>query len=188
MLSDTLQDNSIFTNGLGVDPETGDPLWIQRTNYQQVAPAADNKTSNDNKFIMGVANPDFYGGFTNSLIYKGIELNFLLTFSSGGKMINNTKAQLMTYSTKDANNLDVDILKFWQIYGHNTGVPKLKNASITGNYDYTASSTITRFIEDNSFIRLKILELAYSFSQNCLPKHASLTGENLCNLQQTSLH
>lgn len=156
---------------VGVDPETGDPLWEYKDGtISKVAPAADNKTSNDNKFIMGVANPDFYGGFTNSLIYKGIELNFLLTFSSGGKMINNTKAQLMTYSTKDANNLDVDILKFWQIYGHNTGVPKLKNASITGNYDYTASSTITRFIEDNSFIRLKNLELAYSFSPKLLAK------------------
>jgi len=153
----------------GVDPKTGNPLWRYKDGtISSVAPAADNATSNANKFIMGVANPDFYGGLNNSLVYKGIELNFLFTFSSGGKMINNTKAQLMTYSTKDANNLDVDILKFWQIYGHNTGVPSLVNNSITGNYDYTASSTTTRFLEDNSFIRLKNIELAYNVPSEIL--------------------
>ncbi|MHC1779189.1 MAG: SusC/RagA family TonB-linked outer membrane protein [Bacteroidales bacterium] len=156
---------------VGVDPNTGNPMWQYKDGtVSQVAPASDNATSNENKFIMGVATPDFYGGLNNSLLYKGFELNFLFTFSSGGKMFNNTKAQLMTYSTKDANNLDVDILKFWQIYGHNTGVPKLTNASITGNYDYTASSTTTRFLEDNSFIRLKNIEIAYSVPAETLRK------------------
>ncbi|MFA5849155.1 MAG: SusC/RagA family TonB-linked outer membrane protein [Bacteroidales bacterium] len=155
----------------GIDPKTGDPLWEYKNGtISSTAPAVDSKTSNDNKFVMGVANPTFYGGLTNSLIYKGIELNFLFTFSYGGKMINNTQAQLMTYSQKEAFNLSTDILKFWQIYGHETGVPKLKNNSITGNYDYTASSTTTRFLEDNSFIRLKNLELAYSISGEMLKK------------------
>lgn len=156
---------------VGVDPATGNPLWMYKDGtVSQVAPASNNQTSNANKFIMGVATPDFYGGLNNSLLYKGFEFNFLFTFSAGGRMFNNSKAQLMTYSTKDANNLDVDILKFWQIYGHNTGVPKLANASITGNYDYTASSTTTRFLEDNSFIRLKNIEIAYSVPSEVLRK------------------
>jgi TonB-linked SusC/RagA family outer membrane protein len=155
----------------GVDPLTGNPLWKYKDgSISQVAPASNNTTSNANKFIMGVATPDFYGGLNNSLLYKGFELNFLFTFSAGGRLFNSSKAQLMTYSTKDANNLDVDILKFWQIYGHNTGVPKLANASITGNYDYTASSTTTRFLEDNSFIRLKNIEIAYSVPSEILRK------------------
>jgi TonB-linked SusC/RagA family outer membrane protein len=155
----------------GVDPATGNPLWKYKDGtISQVAPASNNQTSNANKFIMGVATPDFYGGLNNSLLYKGFELNFLFTFSAGGRMYNSSKSQLMTYSTKDANNLDVDILKFWQIYGHNTGVPKLANASITGNYDYTASSTTTRFLEDNSFIRLKNIEIAYSVPAEMLRK------------------
>lgn len=158
-------------NWAGVDPKTGNPLWQYKDGtISSIAPAANNTTSNANKFVMGVANPTFYGGLTNSVIYKGIEFNFLFTFSYGGKMINNTQAQLMTYSQKEAYNLSTDILKFWQIYGHNTGVPKLNNSSITGNYDYTASSTTTRFLEDNSFIRLKNLELAYNIPSEMLKK------------------
>ncbi len=155
----------------GVDPVSGNPLWLYKDgSVSQTAPASNYDTSEQNKFIMGVGTPDFYGGITNSFIFKGFELNFLLTFSSGGKMFNNTKAQLMTYSTSDANNLDTDILKFWQIYGHNTDVPQLKNASITGNYDYTTSSTIDRFLEDNSFVRLKNIEFAYSVPAKVLAK------------------
>jgi len=155
----------------GVNNENGNPLWVYKDgSVSETAPAADNSTSTSNKFIMGDATPDFYGGLSNSFIYKGIELNFLFTFSYGGQMINNTKAQLMTYSTRDANNLDKDILKFWQIYGHNTGVPQLKNSSITGSYDYTTSSTTTRYLEDNSYLRLKNLEIAYSLPENMLQK------------------
>lgn len=156
---------------VGVDPVTGNPLWLYKDgSVSDVAPASNSTTANENKFIEGTATPDFYGGLTNSLVYKGFELNFSLTFASGGKMFNNTKAQLMTYSTSDANNLDVDILKFWQIYGHNTGVPKLANKSITGNYDYTTSSTTTRFLEDNSYLRLKTLEIAYTVPPTILER------------------
>jgi TonB-linked SusC/RagA family outer membrane protein len=155
----------------GVDPATGNPLWVYKDGtVSDIAPASNTTTANDNKFIEGTATPDFYGGLTNSLVYKGFEFNFSLTFAAGGKMFNNTKAQLLTYSTSDANNLDADILKFWQIYGHNTGVPKLNNKSITGNYDYTASSTTTRFLEDNSYLRLKTLEIAYSIPPELLAK------------------
>lgn len=160
---------------VGVDPKTGNPLWLYKDGtVSDVAPASDSDLSNQNKFIKGVSNPTFYGGLTNSFVYKGFELSFLLTFSAGGKMINNTKAQLMTYSTQDANNLDVDVLKFWQIYGHNTQVPKLHNNSIVGNRDYTTSSTITRFLEDNSFIRLKNIEIAYSVPAELLAKSGFL--------------
>lgn len=155
----------------GVDPATGDPLWLYRDGtISTVAPGSDFSKSNDNKFIKGSAMPDFYGGLTNSFIYKDFEFNVLFTFSSGGKMINNTKAQLMTYTTENANNLHRDILKFWQIPGHKTGVPSLKNASIIGNSDYTGSSTTTRFLEDNSFIRLKSLDVAYSIPSSILRK------------------
>lgn len=159
----------------GVDPKTGNPLWRYKDGTISANPPQVNSNdASENKFISGSAAPNFYGGFSNTFVYKGIELNCRFVFSSGGKMINNTKAQLLTYSTPDANNLDKDILKYWEIEGHRTGMPKLRNNSLVGNTDYSTSSTTTRFLEDNSFLRLKTLELVYSLPQNILKKSAFL--------------
>lgn len=155
----------------GIDKETGNPLWRYKDGtLSTTPPQVNSKEASENKFISGAATPDFYGGFSNTLLYKGIELSCMFTFSHGGKMINNTKAQLLTYSTSDANNLDKDILKYWQMQGHYTGMPKLRNNSVVGSYDYTTSSTTTRFLEDNSYLRLKTLELSYSLPQSLLRK------------------
>lgn len=158
-------------NWAGVDPLTGNPLWVYADgSVSSKAPAASSKTSANNKFICGSAQPKFYGGLTNSFIYKGFELSFLFTFSYGGKMINNTKAQLLTYTSQDAYNLDKDVLKYWQMPGHETGIPKFKNESIVNNFDYTTSSNTTRFLEDNSYIRLKNLEVAYNIPEELLSR------------------
>ncbi len=59
----------------GVDPATGNPLWVYKDGtVSDIAPASNTTTANDNKFIEGTATPDFYGGLTNSLVYKGFEL------------------------------------------------------------------------------------------------------------------
>lgn len=155
----------------GIDAETGNPLWRYKDGtISSTPPQVNSKDASDNKFISGSATPDFYGGFSNTFLYKGIELNCMFTFSHGGKMINNTKAQLLTYSTSDANNLDKDILKYWQMLGHNTGMPRLRNNSVIGSHDYTTSSTTTRFLEDNSYLRLKTVELAYALPQRLLSR------------------
>lgn len=158
-------------NWVGVDPVTGNPLWLYEDgSVSTKSPAASSETSSKNKFICGSAQPKFYGGLNNSFIYKGFELSFLFTFSYGGKMINNTKAQLLTYTTNSVYNLDKDVLKYWQMEGHQTGMPKLKNESIVNNFDYTVSSNTTRFLEDNSYIRLKNLEIAYAIPEHLLAR------------------
>ena len=94
-------------------------------------------------------------------MWKNFELGALFTFSRGGKIMNSTRAQLLTYSTDNANNLLKEILEFWQVPGQQTDIPKLNNASIVRGYDYAAGIGSNRFLEDNSFVRLKNLELAY---------------------------
>ena len=62
------------------------------------------------------------------------------------------------------------ILNMWQLPGQNTDIPRMKNASIIGAYDYTTAITTTRFLENNSYLRLKSLTLAYSMPQRLLHK------------------
>ena len=161
---------------VGVDPDTGDPLWQYKDgSVSTTPPAADYENSQNNKFVMGTALPDLYGSMTNTMIYRGFELDFMLNFSVGSRMINSTRATLLNYTSEDAYNLSKDIMGMWQIPGQKTDIPRLNNKSVIGSYDYTTSITTTRFLENNSYLRLKSVTLTYNFPQKLLMRTRFLT-------------
>ncbi len=154
----------------GVDPDTGNPLWIYKDGSVSTTPPASNDAiSQANKFVMGTALPTFYGSLTNNLEWKNWELDFMLTYALGCRMMNSTRATLLTY-TEDANNLSAEVLDLWQTPGQVTDIPKLRNTSIIGAYDYTTGITSTRFLENNSYLRLKNLTLSYRVPRSLLKK------------------
>ncbi len=156
---------------MGVDPQTGDPLWQYKDGtISNIPPASDYGLSNANKFVMGTAMPDFYGSMTNMLMYKNFELDFMFTFSLGSRMMNSTRASLLSYSQNEAWNLSSEMMTMWQLPGQKTEIPRLNNSSIIGGYDYTASVTTDRFLENNSYLRLKSLTLSYQLSRKALKK------------------
>ena len=155
----------------GVDPATGDPLWQYKDGtLSTTPPAADYTNSQANKFVCGTALPDFYGSMTNTLMYKDFELDFMFNFCVGSKMINSTRATLLNYTSEDAYNLSTDIMNMWQIEGQKTDIPKLNNKSVIGQYDYTTAVTTTRFLENNSYLRLKTITLTYNFPRTLLSR------------------
>jgi hypothetical protein len=166
----------------GVDPFTGNPNWGDlKGNSSAIPPAALYAQVPDvNVFrqTYGTSLPDFFGGMSHSFIYKSWELDAFLSFSEGNKMINGSKAALLTYTTEDANNLSTDILNYWLVPGHVTDIPRLVNASVTtapstsnGSIrDYTSSLTNSRFLEDGSYIRLRTLSLSYNMNGELLAR------------------
>jgi len=159
-----------------VDPLTGNPLWKYADgSISTTAPASiDNKEAYDNKFVMGDRLPEFTGGFTNIFSYKNFELSTLLSFSYGGKIMNGTRAELLTYTDNKDRNLSTEILDEWIIAGHKTDIPKKVNLStpekIVGGTDYTVSRQSDRFLEDGSFVRLKNISLSYRFNPDRIRK------------------
>ena len=155
---------------VGVDTQTGDPLWKYKDGtISTVPPASQWKSSQDNKFVMGNSLPTFYGSLKSDLTWKNLELDLFFTYCVGSHMINATRANLLTYS-QNASNLSSEIMNMWQVPGQQTDIPKLQNASIIGAYDYTTAVTTTRFLENNSYLRLKTLTLAYRLPKNLLMK------------------
>lgn len=153
----------------GVDPQTGNPLWVYKDGTTSTTPpASDYATSQANKFVMGTAMPDFYGSMTNTLTYKDFELDFMFNFAVGSRMMNSTRASLLTYTQNEAYNLSKEIMSMWQIPGQRTDIPRLNNNSIINGYDYTAAITTTRFLENNSYLRLKSLTLTWSMPSKML--------------------
>jgi len=155
---------------VGVDPQTGDPLWEYKDGtISTVPPASQWASSQDNKFVMGTATPTFYGSLKNNLTWKNFELDVFLNFCVGSHMMNAARATMLTY-TQNADNLSSEILNMWQMPGQKTDIPRLNNASIIGAYDYTTAITSTRFLENNSYLRLKTVTLAYRVPRQVLQK------------------
>ena len=171
---------------VGVDPQSGNPLWEYKDGtVSAVPPASQWSISNMNKFVMGTATPSFYGSIKNDFTWKNWELDVFFNFCVGSHMINATRATMLTY-TQNAGNLSSEIMNMWQLPGQQTDIPKLNNASIIGAYDYTTSVTSTRFLENNSYLRLKTLTLAYRVPRS-LFNNISLIKQIRCYLTMTNL-
>lgn len=166
----------------GVDPMTGNPLWGDGKGGTSNIPPASRylEVPDVNVFRRpyGTSLPDIYGGMGHTVTYKGWQLDAFFSFSVGGKMINGSRAALLSYATEDANNLDTRILNYWLVPGHETAIPRLANRSITipngstttSIYDYTTSRTNSRLLENASYLRMRTLTLAYQLPAATLQK------------------
>lgn len=174
----------------GVDPMTGDPLWYDNKGLVSTTPPSSLfavvDDVNDFRRSYGTSLPEFYGGMGNNITYKNWELNAFMSFSLGGKMINSSRASLLTYTTAEANNLSTEIMNYWLVPGHETAIPKLVNKSVTaspgsssGIRDFTTSRTNSRFLEDGSYLRLRTLTLTYSVASDKLQRLSKNTIRQL---------
>lgn len=130
---------------------------------------------NDRQFI-GNPNPDYVGGFNTKVTWKRIAAEVLFTFSKGNKIYNAMRAALESES--NANNQLQSVENRWRAPGQITNMPKATWGDPMGN-----SSFSDRWIEDGSFLRLKMVTVTYAlpFKDGKVFKGATLyvTGNNL---------
>lgn len=158
----------------GVDPADGRPTWYQdKTDATgKVTKDTTHTYSAATRYYKGTSLPDWTGGMTNTVRYRGFDLSVLVSFSLGGKIYDADYASLMYASVgnQPGNNWSTDILKRWQKAGDVTDVPKL-----TTTTDYQASSSSTRFLFDASYARVRNITLGYQVPQSIL-SHAKLNN------------
>ena len=141
---------------LGVDPGTGDAIYYDKNNDGQL-------TADDGTFI-GDAEPDFFGGFTNTLTFGGFDLTAFFQFSSGNQIINFGNTTLLNSGEEIKNNQSVKALDRWKKEGDITSIPKYEYGNVVNN------RFSSRFVEDASYVRLKNVALGYSFKSETLAK------------------
>lgn len=126
--------------------------------------------------VIGDPNPDFTGGFTNRLTYKGFALEALFTFSKGNDLYNGIRAALESAST--TNNQLLSVVNRWRAPGQITTIPIATFGDPLGNNSFS-----DRWIEDGSFLRMKELSVSYTvpFKTTSAIKSATvyITGNNL---------
>ncbi|MDP3432498.1 MAG: TonB-dependent receptor [Bacteroidota bacterium] len=127
----------------------------------------------NDRTVIGDPNPDFFGGMTNTLSYKGFELNLFLQYSYGNDVFNYKAMELLLPT--GGQNVYKDLVDRWRPDNIDSKYPKA-----TTNRSAVFSSL---YIEDGSYLKVKTLTLAYVFP-SLKNKHISnmklyVSGQNL---------
>jgi TonB-dependent starch-binding outer membrane protein SusC len=134
----------------GVDPQTGNVI------YEEVV--EDGKITTEDRQIYGSIWPDFFGGITNNVNYKGFDLSVFFAFQYGNEIYNHNRFFGEGGGARDAARV---IFKHnvarWQQPGDITDVPRPDGVNVN-NYRDGGS----RWLEDGSFLRLRSLSIGYT--------------------------
>ncbi|MDC1106477.1 TonB-dependent receptor [Prolixibacteraceae bacterium] len=131
----------------------------------------DGTINNEDRVVIGNAQPKHFGGITNNFSYKNFDLSVFFQWSAGNEILNANRVDLEVpgtktnynylstvagrYSPTNPNpNADINVIRDGNVYG----------APPTGNF------ISDRFVEDGSFLRLKTVSVGYRFSKKMLKK------------------
>jgi TonB-linked SusC/RagA family outer membrane protein len=130
--------------------------------------------------VIGDPNPDFFGGFTNTFFYKGIELNLFMQYSYGNDIFNYNAMELELPS--GGQNVYADLVNRWTPENPSDRYPKA-----TTNRSAVFSDA---YMEDGSYLKVKTLTVAYTFpnlnSQRIGGLKLYLTAQNLLTFTEYS--
>lgn len=138
----------------GVDTENGDALWYTDSTQTE--------TTNDialaKNAIAGNAQPKFFGGFTNTLNWKGITLSTQFNYVFGNQIYDIWGGFFQSDGANPQYNQYNTLLDCWQEPGDETDVPKYVYYNKSGS-----NSGSTRYLYDGDYIRLRDITLSYNF-------------------------
>jgi hypothetical protein len=115
----------------------------------------DGVITSDDQEILGSAQPQFIGGWNNTLTYKGFDFSFFFQFVQGNKIWNHTR--VFAEGMNSIFGQFATTANRWTPSNTNTSVPRAVYGDPNNNRrnsDY--------WLEDGSFIRLKNIVLGYS--------------------------
>ena len=166
----------------GVDPEDGDALFYVNEKNEN-GEVIDSETTTDdageaNRVVIGNPNPDFIGGFGNTVQYKGFQLRALFSFDYGSEIFGGGD-EYKAANGRFLDNQHVSQLDAWEEPGDQTDVPEARLFACNG---CQASS---RYVYDGSYLRLKNVTLSYNVPSEFLQRFSVtnariyVTGTNL---------
>ncbi len=133
---------------LKVDPATGNAVYRRADGGETTAPVtADLSTA------VGSAQPDYFGGLTNAMRWKGLDVRTFLQFTQGNELLNMNRL-FADDGGNSSDNKFGNVRNRWQKPGDITNQPRMGS---TGGARFMSD----RFIEDGSFVRLQEVSLGW---------------------------
>ncbi|WP_157637857.1 SusC/RagA family TonB-linked outer membrane protein [Flexithrix dorotheae] len=158
----------------GINSETGDAEWLTRDGEITNSPTASDRV------IVGSAIPDLTGGFSNTLKYKGFDLNIFFTFVQGNKVFRGGRR--FTENMGSSFNKSTELLDYWTQPGDNSFAPALSSSTAP---IFAQRSTLQ--LEDGSYVRLRNLTLGYNLPSSILGKTKILSRARIYAMAQNLL-
>ena len=166
----------------GVDPATGNAVYRDLDK---------NGTIDENdKTVIGDANPKYILGMTNSFSYGNFTLNVFLQGMQGNQIFN--ASRVLSEGMTDGKSQSAAVLRRWTTVGQITDIPR-QSLNDPGIPDPTYNSLISsRYVEDGAYIRLKSVTLGYNLPASLISKlkmsrcQIYVTSENLFTITKYS--
>lgn len=121
--------------------------------------------SNEDRTVIVNPEPNFFGGWTNSLTYKGISLSFLMQFTKGGEALYNAISSDL-YASLGQSITRETYENTWTSERVDAKYPRLV-ANRSNTYGLKAND---RQVFKTSYLRMKNITLSYNIPSNALNK------------------
>ncbi len=148
----------------GVNPDNGNARYVKNT---LKADGTLDKTlteiySEASRVVVGSPIPNWIGGLTNTVNYKGLDFSFTFQGQWGASIYNNAGQYQEAGFGNGLDNQVTKILDRWQNPGDITNVPQLRLFRNNGH------SESTRYLSEADFIRLRNVTLGYTLPKSVL--------------------
>ncbi|RPE13859.1 SusC/RagA family TonB-linked outer membrane protein [Chitinophaga lutea] len=145
----------------GVDPQTGKPQYYNRDgSITNVANPAQSVAE------FGTSDPPYFGGFTTGAKWKGFSADVLFTYAQDYYRYDSEEFYTLNSNGNAASNQSRKWLSRWRKPGDVTNQPKFGEP-------FGFSS---RELQNSSFVRLRNVQLAYTFPEKLLKSTRILRG------------
>lgn len=143
--------NTIWLNeSLGIDPATGNELFLDVENK------ITDKWDAKNYKPLGNRDPKVFGNIGTSIYYKGFEFSASFYYRYGGQNYNQTLVSKIENVNPNQNGDKRILYDRWSAPGD---VAKYKKVS-----DVSMTQQTSRFLEDENYMKLQYLTIAYQFN------------------------
>ena len=173
-------------NRLPTNAATG--VWVGDVKYKDISGpngVPDGKIDFRDETNIGNPWPKLFGGFTNSIAYKGFDLSVLITGTFGNDVYNHlAKVNSRASSIYTSRNLMIDAMNYAVIVADKDGkpviknsgtdVPRFTNSQIANDNNY--GTTSSKWVEDGSFVRIKNVSLSYNLPTSLISRQKIVRG------------
>ncbi len=148
----------------GVDQTTGEALYYYDVEGADGTVTREKTTdyANADRYLVGGAMPDVYGGFSTSVSAYGFDATIAFTYQIGGQVYDGGYASYMAspVATQLGNNYHTDILDSWTPENSDSDIPRFFYS------DQYGTSLSTRFLTDASYLNISNINVGYTIPQH----------------------